>query len=350
MKCTKCGSELYENARFCTTCGQEVGESLQREQKKENIAKIFCACSFLLLFTGLIVIGIVTKINNKNKTENEIEKDYDLTETQSATERKTERKTEKVTETTTEAWSEGKTNELVLSYITNGKTQCDDCKYTILFGFADEDMNELWVEATVDVKITNDNGELVYSSSFDITEKDYSIWSNVITGEKLLASIPINENALNKGSTKNGTVVLNVTTKAFNLTFEDYSIDTDCLPCNAPSSKCSVELPQLPLTVNEYNWRDEIDTTIRIDSIVSEWDDNYDGTCDLKLTFSGEKTYGDNDYSYISYKLYDSEGYVVDSGVFITDKLSSGDKFKNMDERIYNLEPGTYRLEITDYK
>ena len=97
-------------------------------------------------------------------------------------------------------------------------------------------MNELWVEATVDVKITNDNGELVYSSSFDITEKDYSIWSNVITGEKLLASIPINENALNKGSTKNGTVVLNVTTKAFNLTFEDYSIDTDCLPCNAPSS------------------------------------------------------------------------------------------------------------------
>ena len=112
----------------------------------------------------------------------------------------------------------------------------------------------------------------------------------------------------------------------------------------------SVELPICPITVNEYIWDDEISNTVRFDNITAKYEESWDGTYYVTFTFAGEKTYGNDGYVYIGYKLYDSENYIVDSGTFMTGKLSSGDKFKNMEESIYNLEPGTYRLEIMDYK
>ena len=308
------------------------------EGKYEKYAKIFCIVCGIVATIVLTSVVIITTTNDSNKK---------LTVENTETEKETTDKKEVINETINVARS----NELNVWYITDGKCQYEDGVYTILFGFEDENNDELWINARIDLEIVDDNNEVLYKGFFYITELDYSIWSNAISGDKYLASIEISEDDILEGSTESGKIVLNVTGEEYQfLLFENYEIDAYDLPCKAPSDKCSISIPALPLTVNEYNWRDEIDTTIRIDSIVSEWDDNYDGTCDLKLTFSGEKTYGDNDYSYISYKLYDSEGYVVDSGVFITDKLSSRDKFKNMEERIYNLDPGTYRLEITDYK
>lgn len=112
----------------------------------------------------------------------------------------------------------------------------------------------------------------------------------------------------------------------------------------------SVELPTCPLIVSEYDWNNEILGTIRIDDITVSYEKNWDGTYYVIFNIAGEKTYGNNGYVYINYKLYDSENYIVESGSFMTDKLSLGDKFKNMEETIYDLEPGTYRLEIVDYK
>lgn len=112
----------------------------------------------------------------------------------------------------------------------------------------------------------------------------------------------------------------------------------------------SLELPSCPATVNKYNWKNEISSTVRIDKIVAKYDKNFDGTYDITFNLTGEKIYGDEGYAYISYKLYDSENYIVDSGTFMIDKLSSGDKFKDMEETIYNLKSGTYRLEILDYR
>ena len=184
------------------------------------------------------------------------------------TEKRTTEKEATTKETeTTEAFSQGKANELVLRYIGKGNAQSEDGKITLFFGFSDEDENELWINANVDVKIVNDDNETVYTGNYDITESDFSTWSNVIRGEMYLASIVIDESNITKGNTKNGTVTLNVTTKSYGLTFEDYNFDIDCLPYNAPSSNCNVTLPQLPLTVNEYNWNGEVMSTVRIDSI-----------------------------------------------------------------------------------
>lgn len=112
----------------------------------------------------------------------------------------------------------------------------------------------------------------------------------------------------------------------------------------------SLELPSCPATVNEYNWKDEISSTVRIDKIVAKYDKNLDGTYDVTFNLTGEKIYGDEGYEVITYKLYDSENYIVGNGTVWAGKLSKGDKFKNVKEYIYNLKPGTYRLEILDYR
>ena len=66
---------------------------------------------------------------------------------------------------------------------------------------------------------------------------------------------------------------------------------------------------------------------------------------------SGTKTYvtGNLSYDIISYKLYDSEGYVVESGDLFLDGLSEGDRFKDDSIVIYDAIPGeVYTIVFTE--
>ena len=115
----------------------------------------------------------------------------------------------------------------------------------------------------------------------------------------------------------------------------------------------NITLPSFPLMLDEYSTDGEIESSIKITNII------YEGTSSSIYTtiyFSGEKTYdidGDNynRYSYFSWKLYDSEGYVVDSGLVSTPYISVGDKFKDETVEIWEtLDPEeTYELVISSY-
>ena len=115
----------------------------------------------------------------------------------------------------------------------------------------------------------------------------------------------------------------------------------------------NITLPNLPTTIQDYSYDDEINATIKITDIT------YESTSVSTYTtiyFSGEKTYdvdGDNynRYSYFSWKLYDSEGYVVDSGLASTPYIAVGDKFKDETVEIWEtLDPEeTYELVISSY-
>lgn len=74
----------------------------------------------------------------------------------------------------------------------------------------------------------------------------------------------------------------------------------------------------------------------------------------ISIIYSGEKTYdnkGKNGTTNCSvgYKLYDSEGYVVKSGVLTKSKLLVGDKFKDELLNIGSIPAGDYTLELIDY-
>ncbi len=70
------------------------------------------------------------------------------------------------------------------------------------------------------------------------------------------------------------------------------------------------------------------------------------------LTPTEKRSSGNSDsgYDMISYKLYDSAGYLVDSGNIYLSSLSAGDKFKDDSVVIYDITPGeSYTFQLSEY-
>ena len=77
-----------------------------------------------------------------------------------------------------------------------------------------------------------------------------------------------------------------------------------------------------------------------------------DFTSQLKITVTGIKTYGNTNsvYDMVSYKIYDSNNYMVDSGNLYLSSLSQGDKFKDDSIVVYDVIPGeTYTIKFSEY-
>ncbi len=113
-----------------------------------------------------------------------------------------------------------------------------------------------------------------------------------------------------------------------------------CSQCGEKISP-KIELPDLPLTVSSYG------AAIKITEISCEIDWYYKN---IVCTLSGERTSGSHSMtcSY-SYKLYDSEGFVVASGKGYIGDISVGDKFRNEEFTIFLDEIDTsYTLVIQD--
>ena len=106
----------------------------------------------------------------------------------------------------------------------------------------------------------------------------------------------------------------------------------------------TVNLPSPPMTVWCYNCSMKI----------TELSYKFDSFGDLKISFSGEKTYG-NDSAYIgfNYKVLDEDGYVLCTSGWLGTGYNTGDKFKNQTLQVYTSNfngASEYTIVITDYK
>lgn len=224
--------------------------------------------------------------------------------------------------------------------------------YVLRFSLKDKDKEYLASPANVRFSIQNNEGEVIYKEERKITQNDYYVWSGVLFGEKTMATININPDLIPKSESKNGTVTLNVWLDGY-FEFEECTINTDDLPTVTIEERYSLELPELPVEVKRIPWRDEVVSKARITEIKYSFEESYSDKVDLVLYITGEKIYdyqGDknNDECLIAWKLYDSEGYVVETGTAFTQSVAVGESFRDCKERIYDLKPGAYRLELTD--
>ena len=96
---------------------------------------------------------------------------------------------------------------------------------------------------------------------------------------------------------------------------------------------------------------------IKVTEITYYFEESYDGNVELVITITGQRvdklagSIFDDNTSYhcnIGYKLVDSDGYTVKSGEFWTPQLAPEEKFKNVSETFYGLEPGEYTLVLID--
>ena len=110
----------------------------------------------------------------------------------------------------------------------------------------------------------------------------------------------------------------------------------------------------LPIEVSYKSSRGSTYTTGLIDKF--SYDENYwnDGEASLSFGFEGNKTYDkdgetSNSPCRFSWKLYDSEENVVDSGNVFTDNVCVGERFSKATSYASSIKPGIYYLEILDY-
>ena len=118
---------------------------------------------------------------------------------------------------------------------------------------------------------------------------------------------------------------------------------SDVLTASGPGD--TIELPDVPQTISDTGY---YASSCKVTGITYKVSGD-----DVTFYFTGEKTYDKNGNGYsqsckIGWKLYDEDGYVVDSGTCYTTSIKVGEKFKDAKCNANNvIEQGkTYRLVI----
>lgn len=201
---------------------------------------------------------------------------------------------------------------------------------------------ELKADATILVSIKDENGNVLLDKQYEVTESDYGRWSNAISGEHILGSVFIPISDLEKGTSEYGYLSLGASVGGGEFDPVDLSV------YNLPLMDMDIDIPELPLTVTEYDYYDAPEKTIQINKV----DVEYDYGCELSVTFTLlDHKDGSNveDYCEFSYRITDDDGLVVTSGNIFSNKIRVGDTTKE-EIYAYDLELGKhYTLEFSDY-
>ena len=223
--------------------------------------------------------------------------------------------------------------------------------YSVFFELRDKSGNSISADVDVDIRIVNDRDEEVFKGTRSVSPDDFGYYTSQAQGEQYLANIRIPASEITPGADSSGKVYLTVY-KADVVDFDEVNCDAFyCLPIK----DIQLESGPFPIELNVKGFDGSITSKIQIDDVTYECETDYTPT--LTVTISGTKTYSNNNsifssgYDVISYKLYDSENYMVDSGSVYLNSLNQGDKFKDESIIIYDLIPGeTYTLELAEYE
>lgn len=215
--------------------------------------------------------------------------------------------------------------------------------YSVFFGLLDTSNCFTSADVNVDIRIVNDDGDEIYAATHYISKDDFSYYTSQAAGEQYLARIRIPVSQISAGTNASGKVYLTV--------YQGNSLRFDEVNCTAfhclPLLDTRLVAENLPTEIPVKDYYGEIESKIRIDEVSYVYDTLY--TPQLEIICSGTKTFGTSSSSYdvISYKIYDSKGYVVDSGNIYLNKLSAGDKFKDDTITVYDVVPGeTYEIRF----
>lgn len=217
--------------------------------------------------------------------------------------------------------------------------------YSLFFGLLNSNDEYIAADVDVDIRIINDTGEEVYSATKSVTSEDFGNYESQVAGEQYLADVRIPASDIKNGTSNNGTVYLTV--------YKDDTVRFDEVNCSAlyclPIADVQLTAEGIPVEINVQGYDGNTQSIIQITDVSYVYEKDF--TPQLKITFSGQKTYGNSsDYDVISYKLYDSSGYLIDSGNIYLDALTAGDKFKDDSITVYDITPGeNYKLLFTEY-
>lgn len=219
--------------------------------------------------------------------------------------------------------------------------------YSLFFGLLDKDGNYLATDGSVDIRIVNEKDETVYTATKNFSKDDFGNYTSQIAGEQFLVNVRIPASDIEEGKSSSGKVFLTVYNENA-YAFDEVNCEaTYCLPV----SDINLIHGVFPQEIEVTGYLGGTDAILRITDLTYEFDKEY--IPQLKITLFGEKVFGKDSsgvaYDVIDYKLYDREGYSIDSGSVFLDSLREGEKFKDSSIVIYDITPGeTYELQLME--
>lgn len=218
--------------------------------------------------------------------------------------------------------------------------------YSLFFALCNAAGAYVSAEVDVDIRIVNDAGEEIYRAAKSVSKDDFDYYTSKAAGEEFLANVRIPEKDIKAGKSQSGTVYFTV--------HKGNVVDFNEVNCTAsyclPISDVTLSTDPLPTTINCKSYDGSVASKIQIEGVSYVYDK--DILPELKITISGTKTYGTNALAsdIICYKIYDSNGYLVDSGTVYLRALTEGDKFKDDSIVLYDLTPGEmYTIKFVEY-
>ena len=211
---------------------------------------------------------------------------------------------------------------------------------------ADKNDKSLSADVDVDIRIVNDADEEVYTGTKSVPTDDFGYYTSQAAGEQYLANVRIPASEIKAGKSASGKVYFTV--------YKENAVQFDEANCDAlyclPIEDVQVTFDSFPLDLKVKDFMGSTASVIQIQGAEFKFDKDY--SPQLTITITGEKKSGSSDsgYDMISYKLYDSAGYLVDSGNIYLSSLSAGDKFKDDSVVIYDVTPGeSYTFQLSEY-
>lgn len=218
--------------------------------------------------------------------------------------------------------------------------------YSVFFALQTETDRYVSADVDVDIRIVNDNNEEVYKGTHAVTKNDFGYYSSHAAGEEYLANLKIPAADISAGTSANGKVYLTVY-KGETLRFDEVNCKAFyCLPVK----DVQLTAEGLPKEISVKGYDGKVESTIRIEEVQYTYDKKF--TSQLKITVLGIKTYGsaNSTYDRISYKIYDSKNFMVDSGNLFLNSLFQNDMFKDDSIVVYDVVPGeTYTIKFSEY-
>ena len=218
-------------------------------------------------------------------------------------------------------------------------------EYWFFFVFLNDDQERISSNATVNLRIVNDNGIEVYRKTYSVTSDDFQSWkfsdNNPRTEFYGKVAIPLNQ--ITSSNSKSGSMYFQINTDG-NISFDEERLDITGLPL----LPLNLKTPETPLEVSRFFSTGTLWWKLNITDISYEYDNSRQR---LTVSFAGQKTFDTNGNNYartqsVSVRLIDSDGFVVESKSFFTPAIMVGEGFRNQTIIFYDLPYDEYVLEI----
>ena len=237
-----------------------------------------------------------------------------------------------------------------IHYISDRRVQYDTANkhHIVFFGLQNMSNDYRSASGTANISIKDESQTVLYQKSISFSTKDFTHWTNQQwDSSRYLCGLYIKDEELQGSASSSGTLSLQVTLDdGTNFSAEELYIS------DLPAISVEVKLPSIPATFKDVRYS-SYTSTVQISKLEYESEVNYDGEATLRFNVilklvSKSGNSSESSTVAIGYKLYDSEGIVVDSGHIYSDPLAVGESSRDS-FTIYDLDPrDKYTLKFSN--